>query len=141
MATQAKLPSIKPGTRTVIAGRTGSGKTIFLYSVVLSLTAAHSERTLELVIIDPKQTDFAKFWELIGAEGDLTKALTEWDRVYNSTSAHQNSMPGNASQASSVLRLRARFSHYLRKFGLTPSYKLKTDSLADPKLTNDSLSS
>ncbi len=45
----------------LVAGGTGSGKTIFLYSVVLSLTAAHSERTLELVIIDPKQTDFAKF--------------------------------------------------------------------------------
>lgn len=45
----------------LVAGGTGSGKTIFLYSVVLSLTAAHSEQTLELVIIDPKQTDFAKF--------------------------------------------------------------------------------
>jgi FtsK/SpoIIIE family/FtsK alpha domain len=45
----------------LVAGGTGSGKTIFLYSVVLSLVAAHSERSLELVIIDPKQTDFAKF--------------------------------------------------------------------------------
>jgi FtsK/SpoIIIE family/FtsK alpha domain len=45
----------------LVAGGTGSGKTIFLYSVVLSLTAAHSEKTLELAIIDPKQTDFAKF--------------------------------------------------------------------------------
>ena len=34
----------------LVAGGTGSGKTIFLYSVVLSLTAAHSEQTLELVI-------------------------------------------------------------------------------------------
>ena len=45
----------------LVAGGTGSGKTIFLYSVVLSLTAAHGEESLELVIIDPKQTDFAKF--------------------------------------------------------------------------------
>ena len=28
---------------------------------MLSLTAARSEQTLQLVIIDPKQTDFAKF--------------------------------------------------------------------------------
>jgi DNA segregation ATPase FtsK/SpoIIIE-like protein len=48
----------------LVAGGTGSGKTIFLYSVVLSLTAAHSDKTLELVIIDPKQTDFAKFSSL-----------------------------------------------------------------------------
>jgi DNA segregation ATPase FtsK/SpoIIIE-like protein len=45
----------------LVTGGTGSGKTIFLYSVVLSLIAAHSERTIEMVIIDPKQTDFAKF--------------------------------------------------------------------------------
>lgn len=48
----------------LVAGGTGSGKTIFLYSVVLSLTAAHSDITLEMVIIDPKQTDFAKFGSL-----------------------------------------------------------------------------
>lgn len=48
----------------LIAGGTGSGKTIFLYSVVLSLVAAHTERTLEMVIIDPKQTDFTRFGSL-----------------------------------------------------------------------------
>jgi hypothetical protein len=50
-----KLPHI------LVAGGTGSGKTIFLYSVVLSLVSAHSQSTLELVIIDPKQTDFQIF--------------------------------------------------------------------------------
>ncbi len=53
-----KLPHI------LVAGGTGSGKTIFLYSVVLSLVAAHSDKTLELVIIDPKQTDFTAFGSL-----------------------------------------------------------------------------
>ena len=45
----------------LVAGGTGSGKTIFLYSVVLSLVTAHTSKTLELVIIDPKQTDFTVF--------------------------------------------------------------------------------
>jgi hypothetical protein len=53
-----KLPHI------LVAGGTGSGKTIFLYSVVLSLVSAHTEKTLELVIIDPKQTDFTVFGRL-----------------------------------------------------------------------------
>jgi DNA segregation ATPase FtsK/SpoIIIE, S-DNA-T family len=48
----------------LVAGGTGSGKTIFLYSVVLSLVTAHSERSIELVIIDPKQTDFTTFAQL-----------------------------------------------------------------------------
>ena len=45
----------------LVGGGTGSGKTIFLYSTVLSLVAAHTAKTLELVIIDPKQTDFTVF--------------------------------------------------------------------------------
>jgi hypothetical protein len=45
----------------LVGGGTGSGKTIFLYSTVLSLVATHSAKSLELVIIDPKQTDFTVF--------------------------------------------------------------------------------
>jgi DNA segregation ATPase FtsK/SpoIIIE-like protein len=45
----------------LVAGGTGSGKTIFLYSVVLSLIWTHAPDNLELVIIDPKQTDFNVF--------------------------------------------------------------------------------
>jgi DNA segregation ATPase FtsK/SpoIIIE-like protein len=48
----------------LVAGGTGSGKTIFLYSVVLSLVTAHDADSLKLVIIDPKQTDFTIFAEL-----------------------------------------------------------------------------
>jgi DNA segregation ATPase FtsK/SpoIIIE-like protein len=48
----------------LVAGGTGSGKTIFLYTGVLSLVSAHAAKTLELVIIDPKQTDFTTFGKL-----------------------------------------------------------------------------
>lgn len=67
-----KLPHI------LVAGGTGSGKTIFLYSVVLSLVSVHSDKSLELVIIDPKQTDFTNFGGLEQLrEG---KVITEADR-------------------------------------------------------------
>lgn len=46
------------------AGSTGSGKTIFLYSLIVSLVSQYSAEELELVIIDPKQTDFIYFEEL-----------------------------------------------------------------------------
>jgi DNA segregation ATPase FtsK/SpoIIIE-like protein len=42
----------------LVAGGTGSGKTIFLYSVVMSLVTAQPAGALELVVVDPKQTDF-----------------------------------------------------------------------------------
>lgn len=45
----------------LVAGGTGSGKTIFLYSVVMSLVTARPAKALELVVVDPKQTDFTIF--------------------------------------------------------------------------------
>jgi DNA segregation ATPase FtsK/SpoIIIE-like protein len=48
----------------LIAGTTGSGKTIFLYSIIVSLLSRMSTDELELLIIDPKQTDFHFFESL-----------------------------------------------------------------------------
>ncbi len=45
----------------LVAGSTGSGKTIFLYSLLLSLIHTHVPQTLSLLLIDPKQTDFVYF--------------------------------------------------------------------------------
>lgn len=36
--------------------------------------------------LESAKTDFARFWEAIGAEGDLDSGLAEWDRKYNATS-------------------------------------------------------
>jgi hypothetical protein len=45
----------------LIAGTTGSGKTIFLYSLIVSLIYQFDADELELLIVDPKQTDFIFF--------------------------------------------------------------------------------
>ncbi len=45
----------------LIAGTTGSGKTIFLHAMLVSLLKQYSADELELLIIDPKQTDFIYF--------------------------------------------------------------------------------
>ena len=45
----------------LVAGTTGSGKTIFLYSIIVSLLRQYQEDSLQLLIIDPKQTDFTFF--------------------------------------------------------------------------------
>lgn len=48
----------------LIAGTTGSGKTIFLHSILVSLLHRYTANELELLIIDPKQTDFIFFDDL-----------------------------------------------------------------------------
>lgn len=45
----------------LIAGTTGSGKTIFLQSMLVSLLYQFKPEEMELLIIDPKQTDFIFF--------------------------------------------------------------------------------
>jgi hypothetical protein len=37
--------------------------------------------------------DFQRFWQLIGAEGDLEAALQEWTVPYNASSLHQELLP------------------------------------------------
>jgi len=55
MADLATLPHL------LVAGSTGSGKTIFLYSVTLSLIRNRTPETLKTILVDPKQTDFIYF--------------------------------------------------------------------------------
>lgn len=48
----------------LVAGSTGSGKTMFLYSLIMGLAAAYRPDEVELILIDPKQTDFVYFDDL-----------------------------------------------------------------------------
>jgi len=48
----------------LVAGSTGSGKTMFLYTLIVSLLHQFGPEALSLLLIDPKQTDFVFFEEL-----------------------------------------------------------------------------
>ena len=54
----------------LVAGTTGSGKTVFLYSVVVSLMHQYSPDEIQFLIIDPKQTDFTFFDDLPNLYGN-----------------------------------------------------------------------
>lgn len=51
----ARLPHL------LVAGTSGSGKTVFLYGLLLSLLTYRGPGQLRLLLVDPKQTDFAFF--------------------------------------------------------------------------------
>lgn len=72
----------------LIAGTTGSGKTVFLYSVLVSLLYKLSFSDLEFLIVDPKQTDFHFFDTLPNLRGgrvltDAEEALAEIEKLNN----------------------------------------------------------
>ena len=48
----------------LVAGATGTGKTIFLNNLILSLLYRNSPETLRLILIDPKRVEFSVYREL-----------------------------------------------------------------------------
>jgi DNA segregation ATPase FtsK/SpoIIIE-like protein len=62
----AELPHL------LVGGTTGSGKTVFLYSLMVSLMEQFGPDQLSMLVVDPKQTDFVYFEDcpkyLLGGE-------------------------------------------------------------------------
>ncbi len=48
----------------LVAGTTGSGKSVFIVSLLTGLLFRHSPKTLRMILIDPKQVDLAAFNEI-----------------------------------------------------------------------------
>lgn len=81
----------------LVAGSTGSGKSVFVVSLITGLLLRHSPKTLKLILVDPKQVDLAAFNELPHllvppirdgkkAVNALRWAINEMDKRYRSMS-------------------------------------------------------
>lgn len=53
-----RLVDLEEAPHMLVAGTTGSGKSVFLNSVIVSLTETHTSDELELVLVDPKMMEF-----------------------------------------------------------------------------------
>ena len=83
-----EVMDISKAPHMLVAGTTGSGKTIFLYSILVSLLHQYSASELEVLIIDPKQTDFIFFEGLPHLYGghvvkDAEEALEMLQKINN----------------------------------------------------------
>ena len=81
----------------LVAGSTGSGKSVFTVSTIIGLLFRHSPKTLRMILIDPKQVDLAAFGEIphlllppivetAKAVAALKWAVKEMDKRYRSMS-------------------------------------------------------
>lgn len=81
----------------LVAGSTGSGKSVFVVSMITGLLLRHSPKKLKLILVDPKQVDLAAFNDLphllIPPIRDSKKsvnalrwAINEMDKRYRSMS-------------------------------------------------------
>lgn len=78
----------------LVAGSTGSGKTMFLYSLIVSLVWFYRPEDLHLILVDPKETDFVYFNGLPHLGGrpvitDPEAAVTEMMNLITQELAHR----------------------------------------------------
>ena len=92
-----KIVDLRRMPHLLVAGTTGSGKSVFVVSALTGLLFRHSPKTLRLVLIDPKQVDLAVFNEIPHllmppirepkkAVGALRWAIKEMEKRYRSMS-------------------------------------------------------
>lgn len=56
-----KIVDLRRMPHLLVAGTTGSGKSVFVVSLLTALLFRHSPKTLRMILIDPKQVDLAAF--------------------------------------------------------------------------------
>jgi S-DNA-T family DNA segregation ATPase FtsK/SpoIIIE len=58
---EPKVVDLRKMPHLMVAGTTGSGKSVFVVSAILGLLFKHSPKSLRLILVDPKQVDLATF--------------------------------------------------------------------------------
>jgi len=74
------LADLEKMPHLLIAGATGSGKSIFLHSVLVSLLYKNSPKTLQLVLIDPKRVELNTYKEIPHL---VTPVITDGKKALN----------------------------------------------------------
>lgn len=94
---EPRLVDLRKMPHLLVAGTTGSGKSVFVVSMITGLLFRHSPKTLKMILVDPKQVDLAAFEELPHlimppirdpkkAVGALRYAIKEMEKRYRSMS-------------------------------------------------------
>ncbi len=94
---EPRIVDLRKMPHLLVAGSTGSGKSVFIVSMITGLLFRHSPKTLRLILVDPKQVDLAAFNEIPHlimppireakkAVGALRWAIREMEKRYRSMS-------------------------------------------------------
>jgi S-DNA-T family DNA segregation ATPase FtsK/SpoIIIE len=94
---EPRIVDLRKMPHLLVAGTTGSGKSVFIVSMITGLLFRHSPKTLKLILVDPKQVDLAAFndtphlimppiREAKKAVGALRWAIKEMEKRYRSMS-------------------------------------------------------
>lgn len=86
----------------LVAGSTGSGKTVYLQGLVLTLAVARPPRQLRINLVDPKQLDFAILERLPHCDGpvvaDTDGTMSLLDRLILEVKARQSTLKNDEAR-------------------------------------------
>lgn len=114
----------------LVAGATGSGKSVFLNVAINTLMQQNSPESLSLILIDPKQTEFVNF---NGMEHLMTDVITEREETIATLEWAISEMERRYSQFKVVKA--KNIDEYNKKFSI-PKIVIVIDELADLILTD-----
>jgi len=78
------IKSLSKMVHVLVAGSTGSGKSVFLHSLIMSLMYKHSPEELRFIMIDPKRVECSRY--NIMAHMKLHEIVTECSKAINALS-------------------------------------------------------
>jgi len=119
---ETKIVDLRKMPHLLVAGTTGSGKSVFIASLLTSLIMRHSPKTLRLVVVDPKQVDMVAFHqvphlllpavkEAKPAVNTLKWLIREMERRYRSMARFQAKNLESFNEAVSKLSEEQRREH------------------------------
>ncbi len=93
---EPKIIDLRRLPHLMVAGTTGSGKSVFTVSMIMGLIFKHSPKTLKLIIVDPKQVDYAAFEKIphlaLPVIGDTRQAVVALKWAVNEMEKRYRSM-------------------------------------------------
>lgn len=78
------IKSLSKMVHVLVAGSTGSGKSVFLHSLIMSLMYKHSPEELRFIMIDPKRVEFSRYNRM--PHMMLPEIVTECSKAINALS-------------------------------------------------------
>lgn len=118
-------------THLLVAGASGSGKSVFLRSLIISLIVKYSPQELRLILIDPKKTEFVIYDHLPHLM--INEIITDINKVIQSLNWAIGEMnrPLRAVRADEPLgHLRRQYRRIQRKSARRGKRNLRKSSLS-----------